>query len=308
MLNSIASVFLARIPMVFFQLFSNNPEFIDVPAGMVLFSEGDPGGAMYVLVSGTAQVSVQNRVVETLSTGSIIGEMGLVSPAPRSATVRATADARFVEIDESRFQFLVQQTPFFATQVMRVMAERLRAADRIIAQQEATSMSDRIFNVLFVCTGNSTRSILAEAILNHAGKGRFRGFSAGLRPTGEVNPMALELLQQQKLPVSEARSKSWHEFAQPGAPALDFIITLCGSAADEAGPNWPGQAMTASWVIEDPNFAEGDDETKRFAVSRAFRLLNQRIGSFVSLPLAKLDVHSLQRKLDDIGDENPSSK
>lgn len=162
-------------------------------------------------------------------------------------------------------------------------------------------MTDRVFNVLYLCTGNSARSILAESILNHLGKGRFRAFSAGSHPAGQVNPLVLELLNQQKLPVSELRSKSWEEFLQPGAPRLDFVITVCDKAASEICPVWPGQPMTAHWGIEDPVGVPGDAEAQRFAVSRAFRLLNQRIGVFISLPLEKLDALSLKRRLDDIG-------
>ncbi len=162
-------------------------------------------------------------------------------------------------------------------------------------------MTERIFNVLFLCTGNSARSILAESILNHAGKGRFRAFSAGSHPAGSVNPFALELVKQQGMPVSELRSKNWDEFAVPGAPLLDFVITVCDRAAGEVCPVWPGQPMTAHWGIEDPAAVEGDDEMKRRAVTKAFRELTTRISLFVSLPMQKLDTLSLKRELDAIG-------
>lgn len=162
-------------------------------------------------------------------------------------------------------------------------------------------MSERIFNVLFLCTSNSARSILAEAILKHIGKGRFLAFSAGSHPAGKVNPLAIELLDRQGLAVGELRSKSWNEFAVPGAPHLDFVFTVCDSAAGEVCPVWIGQPMTAHWGIEDPAAVEGNDETKRRAFSRAFALLNRRISLFVSLPLAKLECLSLKRELDDIG-------
>lgn len=162
-------------------------------------------------------------------------------------------------------------------------------------------MTERIYNVLFLCTGNSARSILAESILNQLGKGRFKAFSAGSHPTGKVNPFALELLERQSLPTAELRSKSWDEFAQPGAPALDFVFTVCDNAAGEVCPVWPGQPMTAHWGIEDPAAAEGDDEAKRKAVTKAFRLLMHRIGIFLSLPLARLDKLTLQSRLDEIG-------
>ena len=162
-------------------------------------------------------------------------------------------------------------------------------------------MADRVFNVLFLCTGNSARSILAEAILNQVGKGRFRAFSAGSLPKGEVNPFALELLEKNRFSVAELRSKSWDEFAAPGAPHLDFVFTVCDNAAGEACPVWPGQPMTAHWGIEDPAAIGGSDEEKRRAFSTALRLLQTRISLFTSLPLGKLDAIAIKRELDGIG-------
>lgn len=162
-------------------------------------------------------------------------------------------------------------------------------------------MSDKTYNVLFLCTGNSARSILAEALLNHLGKGRFRAFSAGSQPAGTVNPLAVELLQKSKLPVADLRSKSWDEFAAPGAAQFDFVFTVCDNAAGEACPAWPGQPMTAHWGIEDPAAAAGSDEDKREAFSRAFSQLNRRLSIFISLPMEKLDMLTLKCNLDDIG-------
>ena len=162
-------------------------------------------------------------------------------------------------------------------------------------------MSDRIFNVLFLCTGNSARSILAESLLNHLGKGRFRAFSAGSHPVGQVNPLVLDLLKQQGMPVDSLRSKNWDEFATPDAPALDFVFTVCDNAAGEVCPVWPGQPMTAHWGIEDPAAVEGNDGAKQKAVSTAYRLLSRRISLFISLPIQKLDGLSLQKQLNDIG-------
>ncbi len=162
-------------------------------------------------------------------------------------------------------------------------------------------MTERVFNVLFLCTGNSARSILAEAILNHLGKGRFRAFSAGSHPTGTVNPFALELLERQRFPVENLRSKNWNEFAKPDAPPLDFVFTVCDKAAGEVCPVWPGQPMTAHWGIEDPAAVEGDDDAKRHAISLALQLLNRRISLFVCLPFAKLDAIALKHEVDDIG-------
>ena len=162
-------------------------------------------------------------------------------------------------------------------------------------------MSDRIYNVLFLCTGNSARSILAEAILNHTGKDRFRAFSAGSHPAGKVNPFAIELLASQGLEVADLRSKNWDEFAVPGAPHIDFVFTVCDNAAGEVCPVWPGKPMTAHWGIEDPAAVAGRDEDKRRAFSAAFAAMNCRISLFTSLPLAKLDAMAIKREIDQIG-------
>jgi protein-tyrosine-phosphatase len=162
-------------------------------------------------------------------------------------------------------------------------------------------MAERIFNVLFLCTGNSARSILAEAILNSLGKGRFRAFSAGSHPKGDVNLFALELLQKNRFPVAELRSKFWDEFAAPGAPALDFVFTVCDNAAGEACPIWPGQPMTAHWGIEDPAAMEGSNEQRRRAFLTAFKQLHRRISLLTSLPFGRLDAIAIKRELDGIG-------
>jgi arsenate reductase len=162
-------------------------------------------------------------------------------------------------------------------------------------------MSTAPFNVLFLCTGNSARSILAEAYLNASGRGRFRAYSAGSHPGGKVNPFALALLQKNRLDTAGLRSKSWDEFALPGAPAMDFVFTVCDQAAGEACPMWPGQPITAHWGVDDPAKAEGTDEQKRKAFVRAFSELSTRINLFVNLPLDKLDRLVLKKKLEDIG-------
>jgi len=162
-------------------------------------------------------------------------------------------------------------------------------------------MAEPVFNVLFLCTGNSARSILAESLLNNFGKGRFRTFSAGSQPAGQVNPFALELLQKNHFPTGELRSKSWEEFAHPAAPHLDFVITVCDNAAGEVCPAWPGQPITAHWGVPDPAAVEGDDEQKRHAFVEAMTQLQRRISVFTSLPFAKLDSIKLQQAVREIG-------
>jgi protein-tyrosine-phosphatase len=163
------------------------------------------------------------------------------------------------------------------------------------------SKVDQVYQVLFLCTGNSARSIIAESVLNRYGQGRFRGYSAGSHPTGRVNPYALELLRHQNYPVAEVRSKDWSEFSGPAAPQLDFVFTVCDNAAREVCPVWPGQPMTAHWGVPDPAAVEGPEAVKRAAFADTMRMLTQRISIFTSLPLASLDRLSLQRRLDDIG-------
>lgn len=160
-------------------------------------------------------------------------------------------------------------------------------------------MSKKIFNVLFLCTGNSARSIMAEGFLNKLGTGRFRAFSAGSHPTGKVNPFALERLQIEGISLADARSKSWDEFTQPGAPALDFVITVCDNAAGEVCPVWPGQPITAHWGLFDP--AAVDDNVKRIAFAQAFAILERRIALFTSLRLESLERMALEQQVREIG-------
>jgi protein-tyrosine-phosphatase len=156
-------------------------------------------------------------------------------------------------------------------------------------------------NVLFLCTGNSARSVIGEAILNRVGQGRFRAFSAGSQPKGQVHPHTLDLLRKMNHDVSQLRSKSWLEFSRDDAPKLDFVFTVCDSAANEACPFWPGQPMTAHWGVPDPAAATGSEAEIRYAFADAYRMLNNRISIFVNLPLASLDKMSLQRRVDAIG-------
>ena len=160
-------------------------------------------------------------------------------------------------------------------------------------------MTERTYNVLFLCTGNSARSILAEAILNQQGMGRFRAYSAGSHPKGEVHPAAIALLEELDFDTGGFRSKSWDEFAVPGAPPLDFVFTVCDNAAGEVCPYWPGQPMTAHWGIEDPAAVEGEGQRQAFWV--AFQQLRRRIELFLALPLDSIDEMSLRHRLKDIG-------
>jgi arsenate reductase len=180
--------------------------------------------------------------------------------------------------------------------MLRVGAED-SASGKLLRQMNA----DRIYNALFLCTGNSARSILAESLLNHWGQGKFRAFSAGSFPRGEVHPMAVELLKRMNLPAENLRSKSWDEFAAPGAPHIDLIFTVCDNAAGEVCPIWPGKPMTAHWGIADPAAIDGGDTDKTFAFRKALSELESRIKLLTSLSIDSLDRMTLQAKLREIG-------
>lgn len=167
-------------------------------------------------------------------------------------------------------------------------------------------MEERIYNVLFLCTHNSARSVLAEALMNNPqlNRGRFKGFSAGSFPSGKVNPFAIEQIALAGLPTAGLRSKSWDEFAQPGAPQIDFVFTVCDNAANEVCPVWPGQPVTAHWGLPDPSAVQGSDDDKRRAFAHTMRALANRLNSLVNLPLGTLDRLSLQKKLEAIGRES----
>lgn len=177
----------------------------------------------------------------------------------------------------------------------------LQASVRDTLVEGEVHMADRVYNVLFVCTGNSARSIMAEVMMSTLSRGRFKGHSAGSHPTGQVHPLAVETLRKMRLPVGGLRSKSWDEFAAPGSPPLDFVFTVCDKAAGEACPFWPGQPTTAHWGVEDPAAFEGPDDRKRELFHKAALTLRRRIELFLSLPLESLDAMSLQRKLTEIG-------
>lgn len=162
-------------------------------------------------------------------------------------------------------------------------------------------MSERVYNVLFLCTANSARSLMAESILNQFGRGRFVAYSAGSHPASEPNPDALAYLRRNNLETGHLRTKDWAEFAKPEAPKMDFVITVCDKAAGEVCPIWPGQPMSAHWGVEDPVAVPGSDERRQRAFADAYHILNRRISIFLSLPLEKLDRLTLQRELADIG-------
>ena len=166
-------------------------------------------------------------------------------------------------------------------------------------------MTNNVFNVLFLCTGNSARSILAEALLNRWGQGKFHGYSAGSHPTGKVNPLALDLLQRHGFPTEGLRSKAWDEFAVPGAPTMDFVFTVCDNAAHEVCPVWPGQPMTAHWGVADPAAVAGSELEKIQAFREAFRVLEKRIQALVNLPVPLLDKIKLKQAIDQIGKIQP---
>jgi len=167
-------------------------------------------------------------------------------------------------------------------------------------------MTEKTYNVLFLCTGNAARSIIAEAILNHLGQGRFKAYSAGSHPKGRPHPYAIELLRKLDFDVDGLRSKSWDEFDGPEAPPLDFVFTLCDDAASEDCPSWPGQPMTAHWGMPDPAATQGGEIERRLAFADALRILSNRISIFTSLPVRSLDMISLQKRIDEIGDKAPA--
>lgn len=169
-------------------------------------------------------------------------------------------------------------------------------------------MTNKSFNVLFICSGNSARSIMAEALLKHMGGDKFNAHSAGSHASGKVNPYALEIISSNRLTVQGLRSKNWEEFSKPGAPVLDFVITVCDKAAGEVCPVWPGQPMTAHWGVAEPSSVQGTEEEKRKAFAEAFLILNRRISLFTSLPIEKLDTLALKRELDHIGKVSSSEK
>jgi ArsR family transcriptional regulator, arsenate/arsenite/antimonite-responsive transcriptional repressor / arsenate reductase (thioredoxin) len=178
-------------------------------------------------------------------------------------------------------------------------------AEGILAERRTPMTAERVFHVLFLCTGNSARSIMAECILNRLGQGKFQAYSAGSQPKGTIHPYALELLQHYDYPTAQLRSKSWEEFARSDAPPVDFVFTLCDEAAQETCPLWPGQPVSAHWGLPDPAAVDGTEAEKRFAFVDTMRMLSNRINIFINLPVAKLDQLSLRQRVDAIGKTTP---
>jgi arsenate reductase len=246
-----------------------------------------------------------------LPAGEIAGRLGVVQNT-MSAHLAALARCRLIRAERNGrsiayradyasirelLAFLMEDCCQGAPEICAPFVDPVRRG----AEPGVSPMADRPYNVLFLCTGNSARSILAEAILEREGGGRFRAFSAGSAPKGEVHPFALDLLRRANFKTDRFRSKSWDEFAQPDAPALDFVFTVCDNAASEVCPVWPGQPMTAHWGIPDPAAAQGNEAERRLAFADAFRMLSNRISIFVSLPIASLDRLALKRQLEAIG-------
>ncbi len=180
--------------------------------------------------------------------------------------------------------------------------------DTNLSDKESFMSNNQAYNILFLCTGNSARSIMAESLAQHWGKGRFNAYSAGSNPTGEVNPLALELLERLKMPTEGLRSKSWSEFSAAGAPHMDFVITVCDNAANEVCPVWPGQPMTAHWGAPDPAAVQGERIDKMQAMREAFRILENRIKIFTSLSIQGLEKLKLKEKMDEIGNTHPQAE
>jgi arsenate reductase len=255
-----------------------------------LLAEREPSGAAAGELARLAGVP-QNTMSTHLAT---LSRAGLVRGERRSRSIVYRAN---LEAFRKVTLFLLKDCCGGRTEVCTPLVEDLIP----LPKRRTPPMSDKTYNVLFLCTGNSARSILAESIMRKDGDGRFRAFSAGSQPKGKVNPFALSVLNSFGYPSDGARSKSWEEFAAPDAPVMDFVFTVCDSAAGESCPVWPGQPMTAHWGIEDPAAVEGTDIQKEAAFVAAFRYLKNRIGLFTNLPLASIDRLSLGTKLREIG-------
>ena len=264
-----------------------------------------------------SRLSVFRLLVEAGSAGMAAGKIAeSLGMAPSSLSFHlkelthagmATArqEGRFI-IYKANFAKAAELVAFLSENCCGGQPCDLSCNARVSAPGVAMSAAGKVFNVLILCTGNSARSIMAEALVNAMGQGRFRAFSAGSQPTGKVNPFAIDKLRAIGYPTDSLRSKSWDEFAAPGAPQMDFIITVCDNAAGEVCPLWPGQPVSAHWGFEDPAAVQGSDEDKRRAFDKVFRLMLNRVRLLVNLPLDALDQVARQRELRAIGQAAPT--
>ena len=264
-----------------------------------------------------SRLSVFRLLVEAGSAGMAAGKIAeSLGMAPSSLSFHlkelthagmasARQEGRFI-IYKANFAKAAELVAFLSENCCGGQPCDLNCNARVSAPGVAMSAAGKVFNVLILCTGNSARSIMAEALVNAMGQGRFRAFSAGSQPTGKVNPFAIEKLHSIQYPTDSLRSKSWDEFAAPGAPQMDFIITVCDNAAGEVCPLWPGQPVSAHWGFEDPAAVQGSDEDKRRAFDKVFRLMLNRVRLLVNLPLDALDQVARQRELRAIGQAAPT--
>ena len=264
-----------------------------------------------------SRLSVFRLLVEAGSAGMAAGKIAeSLGMAPSSLSFHlkelthagmasARQEGRFI-IYKANFAKAAELVAFLSENCCGGQPCDLSCNARVSAPGVAMSAAGKVFNVLILCTGNSARSIMAEALVNAMGQGRFRAFSAGSQPTGKVNPFAIEKLHSIQYPTDSLRSKSWDEFAAPGAPQMDFIITVCDNAAGEVCPLWPGQPVSAHWGFEDPAAVQGSDEDKRRAFDKVFRLMLNRVRLLVNLPLDALDQVARQRELRAIGQAAPT--
>ena len=264
-----------------------------------------------------SRLSVFRLLVEAGSAGMAAGKIAeSLGMAPSSLSFHlkelthagmATArqEGRFI-IYEANFAKAAELVAFLSENCCGGQSCDLSCNACVSAPGVAMPVADKAFNVLILCTGNSARSILAEALINRLGQGRLQAYSAGSQPTGKVNPFAIEKLHSIQYPTDSLRSKSWDEFAAPGAPQMDFIITVCDNAAGEVCPLWPGQPVSAHWGFEDPAAVQGSDEDKRRAFDKVFRLMLNRVRLLVNLPLDALDQVARQRELRAIGQAAPT--
>ena len=264
-----------------------------------------------------SRLSVFRLLVEAGSAGMAAGKIAeSLGMAPSSLSFHlkelthagmasARQEGRFI-IYKANFAKAAELVAFLSENCCGGQPCDLSCNARVSAPGVAMSAAGKVFNVLILCTGNSARSIMAEALVNAMGQGRFRAFSAGSQPTGKVNPYAIEKLHSIQYPTDSLRSKSWDEFAAPGAPQMDFIITVCDNAAGEVCPLWPGQPVSAHWGFEDPAAVQGSDEDKRRAFDKVFRLMLNRVRLLVNLPLDALDQVARQRELRAIGQAAPT--